>query len=141
MDKVRQISIFSENRPGRIEKITRIFGENGINILAVTITSLDAFGIIKVLVDKVDRAVEKLKENGFTVSSSEVLAIEMRDCPGGLHEVAEILFKNGINIENAYVYVAESRARAYLLVEVKDVSQARAILEKENLSFYHPDTV
>ncbi len=140
MDKVRQVSVFSENKPGRIQKITGIFGEEGINILAISITSTNGFGIIKLLVDKCDLAYEKLKEHGFTVKLSEVLAIEMKDSPGGLHEVSQILSDKGINIENAYVYVVESRARAYLLVEVKDIEKAREILAGSNLNFFrHED--
>jgi hypothetical protein len=135
MDKVRQVSVFSENKPGRIEKITKIFSQEGINILAISITSTNGFGIIKLLVDKCDLAYEKLKENGFSVNLSEVLAIEMKDSPGGLYEVTHILSENGVNIENAYVYVAESRAKAYLLVEVKDIDNAKGKLSGTNLSF------
>ena len=138
MDKVMQVSVFSENKPGRIEKITRIFAEEGINILAISITSTNGFGIIKLLVDKFELAHEKLKQNGFTVTLNEVLAIEMRDSPGGLHEVSQILSGKGINIENAYVYVVESRARAFLLVEVKDIEKAKEILSKEDLKFFRP---
>ena len=139
MDKVMQVSVFSENKPGRIEKITKIFGDEGINILAISITSTNGFGIIKLLVDKYELAFEKLKQNGFTVTLNEVLAIEMKDSPGGLHEVSHILSKQGINIENAYVYVVESRARAFLLVEVKDIDNAREILSKEDLKFFRYD--
>jgi hypothetical protein len=136
MDKVRQVSVFSENKPGRIQKITGIFGDEGINILAISITSTNGFGIIKLLVDKCDLAYEKLKEHGFTVTLSEVLAIEMNDSPGGLHEVSQVLSDKGINIENAYVYVVESRTRAYLLVEVKEIEKAKEILAGSNLKFF-----
>jgi len=136
MDKVMQVSVFSENKPGRIEKITGIFADEGINILAIAITSTNGFGIIKLLVDKYERAYEKLKERGFTVTLNEVLAIEMKDSPGGLYEVSHILSKNSVNIENAYVYVVESRARAFLLVEVKDIEKAKESLSKEDLKFF-----
>lgn len=136
MDKVMQVSVFSENKPGRIEKITGIFADEGINILAIAITSTNGFGIIKLLVDKYELAYEKLKENGFTVTLNEVLAIEMKDSPGGLHEVSHILSKNSVNIENAYVYVVESRARAFLLVEVKDIEKAKESLSNEDLKFF-----
>jgi len=136
MDKVMQVSVFSENKPGRIEKITGIFADEGINILAIAITSTNGFGIIKLLVDKYERAYEKLKESGFTVTLNEVLAIEMKDSPGGLYEVSHILSKNSVNIENAYVYVVESRARAFLLVEVKDIEKAKESLSKEDLKFF-----
>jgi hypothetical protein len=136
MDKVRQVSVFSENKPGRIEKITKIFADSEINILAISITSTNGFGIIKLMVDKCDLAYEKLKQAGFTVNLSEVLAIEMKDSPGGLYEVTHILSQKGVNIENAYVYVAQSRARAFLLVEVKDIEKAKEILAKEDLKFF-----
>jgi len=139
MDKVRQVSVFSENKPGRIEKITKIFAQEGINILAISITSTNGFGIIKLLVDKCDLAYEKLKENGFSVNLSEVLAIEMKDSPGGLYEVSHVLSEKGVNIENAYVYVVESRARAYLLVEVKDIEKAKEKLADAGLSFFKYD--
>jgi hypothetical protein len=133
MDKVMQVSVFSENKPGRIEKITKIFAQENINILAISITSTNSFGIIKLLVDKCDLANEKLKQNGFSVTVNEVLAIEMKDRPGGLYEVSHILSQRGINIENAYVYVADSRAQAFLLVEVKDIENAKQLLAGENL--------
>jgi hypothetical protein len=133
MDKVMQVSVFSENKPGRIEKITKIFAQENINILAISITSTNSFGIIKLLVDKCDLAYEKLKQNGFSVTVNEVLAIEMKDRPGGLYEVSHILSQRGINIENAYVYVADSRAKAFLLVEVKDIENAKQLLAGENL--------
>ena len=136
MDKVMQVSVFSENKPGRIEKITGIFANEGINILAIAITSTNGFGIIKLLVDKYELAYEKLKESGFTVTLNEVLAIEMKDSPGGLYEVSHILSKNSVNIENAYVYVVESRARAFLLVEVKDIEKAKEALSNEDLKFF-----
>jgi hypothetical protein len=67
------------------------------------------------------------------VTINEVLAIEMKDRPGGLYEVSHILSQRGINIENAYVYVADSRAKAFLLVEVKDIENAKQLLAGENL--------
>jgi hypothetical protein len=90
-------------------------------------------------VDKCDQAFQKLKENGFTVTLNEVLAIEMKDSPGGLYEVSHILSEKGVNVENAYVYVVESRARAYLLVEVKDIEKAKDILAGTDLKFFRAD--
>lgn len=135
MDKVHQISIFAENRPGRLDKVTRVLADNSINILATAIVSTNGFGVIKFMVDKCDLAMEKLREAGFTVSLSEVLAIEMKDKPGGLHDVVHVLSEKGVNIENASVYVAESRKRAYLLVEVKDIDAARQKLKNAGLTF------
>ncbi len=136
MDKVTQISIFAENKLGKMEKVTKVLSDSKVNILAISITSTNAFGIIKLMVDKPELALEKLKEAGFTVSLTEVLAIEMTDQPGGLYEVVHVLAQNNVNIENASVYVAESRKRAYLLVEVKDIENAKQLLKKTDLKFY-----
>jgi len=136
MNRVMVLSIFAENKLGKMEKVTRVLSDSKINILAISITSTNGFGIIKFMVDKPELALEILKEDGFTASLTEVLAIEMKDQPGGLYEVVRILAQKNINIENASVYVAESRKRAFLLVEVKDIENARKTLESEDLKFY-----
>jgi len=136
MDKVMQISIFAENKLGKMERVTKVLSDSKINILAISITSTNGFGIIKFMVDKPELALEVLKKDGFTVSLTEVIAVEMNDRPGGLHEVVGILAQKNINIENASVYVEESREKAYLLVEVKDIDNAKKLLENADLKFY-----
>lgn len=136
MAKIREIAVFAENKPGKIEKITGVLAKEGINILAITIASTNGFGVIKLIVDKTDLAYQKLKENGFTVSLNEVLAIAMKDRPGQIYEIAIIFSRNGINMENAYVLVEETRKQAYLIVQVKDIERAKELLGKENLKFY-----
>lgn len=141
MAELRQISIFSENRPGKIEKITRTLADEKINILAINITSAGNFGILKFIVDKPDRALEVLQEKGLAVSLNEVIAIEMEDRPGGLHDVACALSRHRINVENAHVFIPESRRSAYLIVEVPDAGKAREVLEREGMTLYgrkHP---
>jgi hypothetical protein len=136
MDKLKQISIFSENKPGRLKKITHVLAEEGVNILAINIASSNGFGIIRFIVDTCEPAYQKLKQKGFTVSLNEVLAIELVDRPGGLYEVAMVLSKKRINIENAYVLILESRKKAYLIVDVDDIEKAKKLLKHENLRFY-----
>ena len=136
MGELKQISVFAENKPGRIEKITGVLADAGVNILAINIVSSGDFGVIKFVVDKCDEAFKSLKSAGLTVSLNEVLGIEMEDRPGGLHDVIGILTRNGINVENAHVFVAESRKKSYLLVEVKDVKVAEKLLAKGKISFY-----
>lgn len=136
MDKLNQISIFSENKPGRLRKITKVLAEEGVNILAINIASSNGFGVIKFIVDKSDLAYQKLKQKGFTVSLNEVLAIELVDKPGGLYEAAMILSKKRINIENAYVLILESRKKAFLIVDVNDIEKAKKLLKHANLRFF-----
>ncbi len=136
MEQLKQISIFSENRPGRLQKITKVLADHAINILAVNIASSDGFGVIRFIVDKCDLAYQKLKQKGFTVSLNEVLAIELMDKPGGLYEVSAVLSRKRINIENAYVLILGSRKRAYLIVDVHDIEKAKKLLKNENLHFF-----
>ncbi len=136
MAGIRELAVFAENKPGKIEKITGVLAKEGINILAISIASTNGFGIIKFIVDKMELAYQKLKENGFTVSLNEVLAIAMKDRPGQIHEIAQVLLKNEINMENAYVFVEETRKQAYFIVQVKDIERAKSLLKKENLKLY-----
>jgi hypothetical protein len=136
MEQLKQISIFSENKPGRLKKITKVLAEEGVNILAINIASSNGFGVIKFIVDKCELAYEKLQQKGFTVSLNEVLAIELEDRPGGLYEVATILSKKRINIENAYVLILGSRKKACLIVDVNDIVKAKKLLKHSNLRFF-----
>lgn len=135
MDKVHLISVFAENKPGRLEKITKVLAEANINILAFSITSTNGFGIIKFMVDRSKDAYQLLKEKGFTVSLNEAIGIEMKDQPGGLYEVVKILSEEGINIQSAAVYVAETRKRAYLIVEVDNPEKVIESLKDKKLNF------
>ncbi len=141
MNKVFIISVFAENKPGRLERITKVLTESNINILAFSITSTNGFGVIKFMVNKWKEAYDLLKEKGFTVSLNEAIGIEMKDQPGGLYEVVKILSSKGINIESASVYVAETRKRAYLIVEVEDTVKAMDALKGENLKFLNPEDI
>ncbi len=136
MEHLKQLSIFSENKPGRLKKITKVLANEGVNILAINIASSNGFGVIKFIVDKCDLAYLKLKQEGFTVSLNEVLAIELVDRPGGLFDVASILSKKKINIENAYVLILASRKKAFLIVDVNDIEKAKKLLKHENLRFF-----
>ncbi|MBF0327901.1 MAG: ACT domain-containing protein [Nitrospirae bacterium] len=137
MGELKQLSVFAENKPGKIEKITKALADAGINILAISISSSGDFGVIKFIVDKCDDALKKLKEAGFTASLNDVLGIELQDRPGGLHSVVQALGNRSINVENAHVFVAGSRDRAYLIIEVDDINHTRELLKNDGLTFYN----
>lgn len=127
MSTVSLLAIFAENRTGQLARVTRVLSQAGVNIRWVTIASSDAFGVVKLLVDKTDLAFQRLKQDGLPVSRVEVLAIEVDDKPGGLFRVAESLSRNQVNIENASGFVSNNRA--VLLIEVKEFDKARRTLE------------
>jgi len=131
MSTVKLVSVFAENKPGQTARITRILTEAGVNICWVTIANSGSFGVMKFLVDKCDLAHQSFKQKGLMVSLLEVLAVEAPNRPGALHGVAECLARHKINLDNCSGFVAHNRA--ILLIEVHDLAQARAVLEKHGL--------
>ncbi|MFN3921474.1 MAG: ACT domain-containing protein [Caldimicrobium sp.] len=135
MYAVEILSIFAENKPGKLEKITEVLAEEGINILGFSIASVKDFGVIKFLVDKPQLAYEKFKAKGFTVAKVPALGIELEDRPGGLYKVVKLISSKGINIESALVFVAETRKKAYFVFEVENLEKAWEELKGEKVNF------
>jgi hypothetical protein len=119
---IRQISIFSENRPGRLAAIAHALGEEKINILAFSIAEANGFGVVRALVDHPERAHDKLFSLGFNVAFTDVIAVRMKDQPGGLYEVAKILGDAGVNIEYSYAY--SGKEGAVLILRVDHIEEA-----------------
>src|SRR5512138_1272035 len=99
---IKQISLFAENKPGRLAKIAESMYKAKINIRAFTIAEAGDFGVIRMVVDDPDRAYKNLQGQGFAVSETEVIGVEMKDIPGGLFEIAQSLNKGNVNIDYAY---------------------------------------
>jgi hypothetical protein len=133
MDTIRLLAIFAENKSGQLARVTGLLAEANINIRWVAIAASEAFGVVKLLVDDCDVAYRQLKHNGVPVSLLEVLAIEVQDQPGGLHQVASCLAENNINVENASGFI--SNRRAVLLIETKQLAEARRVLEQKGHRF------
>jgi hypothetical protein len=119
---IRQISVFSENKPGRLAAIAKALQEEEINILAFSIAEADGFGVVRALVDKPRKAYEKLSGIGFNVAFTDVIAVQMNDVPGGLYEIARILGEGKINIEYSYAY--SGKDAAVLILRVDNVDAA-----------------
>jgi len=133
------LSVFAENKPGKLEKITEVLAEEGINILGFSIISVKDFGIVKLLLDKPETAFERFREKGFTVAKTSCLGIELEDRPGGLYRVVKLISSKGINIESALVYVGETRKRAYFVFEVENIEEAWEKLKEEKVNFLRPE--
>jgi hypothetical protein len=117
---IKQISIFSENRPGRLASIAHALGEEKINILAFSIAEANGFGVVRALVDHPEKAFEKLSSLGFNVAFTDVIAVQMKDKPGGLYEIAKVLGDAGVNIEYSYAYSGKDAAVLILRVDHVD---------------------
>ncbi len=122
--RVEQIAVFLENKSGRLAKITRILAENKINIRALSVADTADFGILRLIVDKVDQAKKVLKDNGFTVGKTNVLAVEVPDKSGGLAGVLKIVEQEGLNVEYMYAFINGSGKDAILIFRFEDMDKA-----------------
>jgi len=129
----KQLSIFVENKPGKVNKITGILEKAKINMKAMTIADSGSFGIIKLITDDNAKAFDILRKKNFLVSLQNVVVVEMADKVGAFHKVARILEDGGINIEDAYGFIMEEGKKAALILKVmdSDINRAEGIL-KEN---------
>jgi len=125
-----QLSIFAENKPGRLAAVTKILAKEKINIRATTIATSDTFGVINLLVDDPKRAQAVLIKAGMMVSLREVLAVVIEDKPGGLDRLTQLIAKENVNINNAYGFVLESSEKAIFVVEVDQAKKTEDLLEK-----------
>ena len=131
--KVMQISVFLENKSGRLAEVTKTLGDNEINIRALSIADTTDFGILRLIVSKPEIANKVLKSEGFMVSETEVIAVEVPDRPGGLAEVLSELGDAGINIEYLYAFIGRSAHNALVVFRVEDCDAAVAALNKRNI--------
>ena len=130
---VRQISVFLENKIGRLAEITQILGNKEINIRALAIADTTEFGILRMIVDRPQKAYEALEERGFTVSQTEVVVVEVEDKPGGLAQVMAILGKEGINVEYLYAFVAPKGRGALVVLKIEEKKATVDLLQEKKV--------
>jgi hypothetical protein len=122
--KVEQISIFLENKSGRLAEITDILAKNRVNIRALSLADTADFGILRLIVDDIVKAARLLKEGGFTVSKNEVVAVVLPDRPGGLAGILSALQGKNVNVEYMYAFVQKSEGNAVLIFRFDEIEKA-----------------
>lgn len=132
--KVEQISVFLENKPGSLEHATRVLKENKINIRTLSIAETVDFGILRLIVNDVEKTNKVLKDAGFRVTKTIVVAVEVPDQPGGLHSIMEVLTKEGINVEYMYAFVEKSGQNAVIIFRFDDPEKAIEVLLKHKFT-------
>lgn len=138
---VKQISVFLENKAGRLGKVTQVLGENNINIRALSIADTSDFGILRLIVNDPEQAYQVLKTNGFTVSTTEVLAVQVPDTPGGLAQVLTIMGEGNINIEYLYAFIGTTSRDALVIFKVADPAQALKYCQEHQVQFLTAEQV
>ena len=132
--RVEQISIFLENKAGRLAEVTSILAGAKINIRALALADTSDFGVLRLIVDDNQKAETVLKDSGFTVGKTDVVAVEVPDQPGGLHNILAILQKGGKNVEYMYAFVQQSGNNAVMIFRFDDIDAAVKILEENNIT-------
>jgi len=131
----KQLSVFLENKTGRLARVTRVLGEASINIRALSIADTSDFGILRLIVNDPPRAYSILKDAGFTVSETEVIAVRVQDTPGGLAAVLEQMSEANLNIEYMYAFLGTSENDALVIFKVEDIKKARVAFMEKGIQF------
>ena len=139
--QVEQISIFIENKSGRLAEVTQALGNQGINIRALSLADTSDFGILRLIVDKTDLAKDSLKEHGFTVNKTTVVAVEVPDHPAGLASILSILDAGQVNVEYMYAFVERCGGNAVIIFRFDDHEAAIKVLLANNINVLEGERV
>ena len=138
---IKQISVFVENKKGALAFVLKCFSDRGVGLRAMTIADTKDFGILRVIVDDIDGAVNALNEEEIVFSVNEVIAAEAADVPGGLASVLNILMDAGIDIEYTYAFVVESGDRACAILRVSNVEEGEKVLSEAGVPLVGEDEI
>ncbi|MDY5975335.1 MAG: ACT domain-containing protein [Anaerovoracaceae bacterium] len=129
---IKQLSVFVENKAGKLKEITDIIASADIDIRAMSIADTKEFGILRVIVNDIDRAKQVLEDDGLVLSVTDVLGIRLEDRPGGLASIMGTLSEIGVNIEYMYAFLTRTE-NAYLVVRVADAETTGQALEAKGI--------
>ena len=138
---IKQLSVFVENKPGRLAAVIEALGKNDVNMSALSLADTSEYGILRVIVDNPEAAVEILKGIGVIVKITKVLAVSMDDTPGGLSKILDVFLKNEINVDYMYAFVGKAADRAVMVVKVSDVKKAEDALLAAGIQTLDADDV
>ena len=131
----KHISVFLESQAGRLSNVTRVLGAAGINIRALSIADTSEIGILRDIVSDPVKAYKILKEEGFTVSETQVIAVRVPDSPGGLADILEQMAEENLNIEYLYAFLGSTEQDALVIFKVEDVEKAEMVFKKKEIKF------
>lgn len=127
---INQLSIFVENKPGKLVEVLEAIGKIGVDLRALCLADTSDFGVLRIIVDKPQEAFSELTGMGYLVKINDVLPIAISDEPGSLAKTLRVLTDAGISVEYTYAFVAHSTDKAYVIIRVEDNGEAVRALEK-----------
>lgn len=133
--KIRQISVFLENRPGRLAALCRTLADAGVNLSTLMLSETGEFGLMRFLTSEPDKAKAVVEKAGYAATASEVLAIQVPDKPGGLAGILTLLEPHKISVEYMYAFVCR-QGRAIMIIRFDDLDRAIDVLQKANVNVF-----
>jgi hypothetical protein len=138
---VRQVSVFIENKPGTMVKITDALGKGGIDVRAASLADTQDFGILRLIVDDTDKARKILSDIGCVTSVIDVIAAEVPDEPGAMTTLLQKVSSTGLNIEYMYAFVSLKNHKVYIVLRIKDTKKAVEILTGEGIVLANEEAI
>ncbi len=129
--RVEQLSIFLENKPGRLAEVAAILAEHDINLRALSLADTLEFGVLRLIIDRPDEARRALSGRGFSAQVTEVLAVEVPDRPGGLSRILTAFAEAGVNVEYMYAFVGQLERGAVVIFRLDDLDRGQAAIPPE----------
>lgn len=139
--QVEQISVFLENKTGRLAEVTRCLAVADINIRALSLADTSDFGILRLIVNDPAKAKAALRDCGFTVGVNAVMAVEVPDHPGGLDKILTLLEESEINVEYMYAYVRPLSQQAVLIFRFDKTDEALELMQRNNIIIIPGETI
>lgn len=139
--KVEQISVFLENKSGRLAEVATTLASAGINIRALSLADTSDFGILRLIVNDTEKAKKVLRDSGFTVGKTDVVAVEVSDRAGGLAEILSVMRDSGINVEYMYAFVQKSGEHAIIIFRFDEPDKAIETLRKAKIRILAGDEI
>ena len=133
---IKQISVFVENKSGRLAQITKVLADNHIDIRALSLADTTKFGILRFIVNEPERAEQALRDAGLTVSITDVIAVSVEDQPGGLSYPLSLLDEKGISVEYIYAFVGAPHDKAFVILRVEDNQLAAEVLKEHGIPMH-----
>ena len=136
---IKQVSVFLENKKGRLAEVTALLARQGINIRALSLADTADFGVLRLIVNDSVKCFDVLKKNDFVAQMTDVIAVEIDDQPGGLNRVLAVFDKSDINIEYMYAFVEKKADKAIVIFRIDKIQLAARTLEQNNISVLSAD--
>ena len=137
----KQISIFLENKKGRLAEVTKLLAEEGVNIRALSLADTVDFGVLRLIVNDRARCLRTLKAHDLAAQENDVIAVGIEDEPGGLHRVVDVLDREGVNIEYMYSFFAKKGGDAIVVFKSDDARRAVEALQKAGIGILPEDAI